>query len=743
MSWLGRRQLTTTAPEPPGSNARRRAQHWLRSGLIDLEFYSTLRDRPFADELSGAVDLVRYGMPARLSPHPFLDFSSLPRPVRAAWRKGQVRPVLDHLAGDGLPRPVGPLAHTATPAQDREYMLGVARGIAEQTQGTEAESISLVERERRLVDWVALRRSLPQRRSGRTSVVVPTYADAAMTIRAVQATLTQSGDEDLEVVVVDNGSAPHVSLALAAAFRHTHDVDLVRLPVNLNFAGGSNVGFGHTTGDVIVFLNNQTEVRRGWLPPLRAALDDPDVAGAQPLLLYGDDTIQTAGTVFPGSGLLPSHLLVGHPPEDATGLAGERLCAVTGAALTMRASDVVRLEGFDSAYVNGFEDVDLCLRLLGRRPGGYRVVPESRVTHYESLTPGRSASVDANRSRFVEAWGDWLTRSDLDIAERIGFRLAAPEPDCQPIPAARLDIQERVRSDGRLRWCLRLPSTPGWWGDDWGDTHFATGLADALMGLGQDVVTRRRGAHQRGPLHLDDVNLALRGRYPIEPVVGVVNVLWIISHPEDVERQELDGYDLVFAASRPWAANRTLEWGRPVLPLMQATGIMPGRASPPRAQPPAALFVGNANNGRRRPMVDAAVAAGIPLVVYGRGWEGALPDGSWRGAYVEPSQLPDLYAQYGVVLADHWPDMARHGFIANRIYDALAAGAKVVSDEVVGLEELAPGRVVVHRHGDDLRDTYQRLTAEDGDVTEAQPAGEHSFRARAEVLLDAVSSITQ
>jgi hypothetical protein len=323
--------------------------------------------------------------------------------------------------------------------------------------------------------------------------------------------------------------------------------------------------------------------------------------------------------------------------------------------------------------------------------------------------------------------------------------MAPPEGDGQPVPAGRLRVAQRVTAPGRLRWCLRVPSTPGWWGDDWGDTHFAEGLADALRGLGQDVVTRRRGAHDQGPLHLDDVSLAIRGRYPIAPVPGAVNVLWVISHPDDVQPDELDGYDLVFAASERWAAERGARWGRPVRPLAQATAITPASAGAPASTSravDAAVFVGNANNGRRRPLVEDAAAAGVPLAVYGRGWEGRLPDGAWRGEFVDPAELPRLYADHGVVLADHWPDMARHGFVANRIYDALASGARVISDEVDGLDVLAPGRLVVHRPGDDLAASYRHLAAAPADDDAvARLAAAHSFGARAAVLLEAVTAV--
>ena len=460
-------------------------------------------------------------------------------------------------------------------------MIEAARRLAREPHDARATPLApeaVAEEQAARVDWDRLREALPTRVPGRTSVVIPTYADARMTVQALTEVRRRAEEagEDVEVVVVDNGCDPHLALALEAACYGRPGVDLVRLPVNLNFAGGCNTGFARSTGDTVVFLNNDTEVRRGWLAPLREALEDPQVAGVQPLLLYGDDTIQTAGTVFLDDALLPAHLLVGHPKEDALAVAGERFDAVTGAAMALRAEDVVALRGFDTAYRNGFEDVDLCLRLLVHRPGGFRVAPTALVTHLESRSPGRYAHVDDNRRLFVERWRDRLPAPDPDLYRRIGFELAEVMPDDQAVPAARPRIGGRLRSGpDQLRWSINLPSTVGHWGDDWGDTHFAEALARGLRHLGQDVVTRRRGAHDTGPTHLDDVTLVIRGPYPAAPAPGKVNVLWVISHPDSVEPAELDGYDLVFAASHPWSAEMSERSGREVLPLLQATEATP------------------------------------------------------------------------------------------------------------------------------------------------------------------------
>lgn len=771
-------------PPLPDEVSQERAARLVRSGLFDSEFHATLRGRRFTDAQAAAEDYVQWGMPRELPPNPFVDFAFAPQSVRRAWRRRRVGPVLRHLQPEDAPAapPLGllfdPAAEGARPLDHylgsggadeplplsagfgargrptagfaRRRLLDAAAQVAllEAAAGEPPRSAAdVTDLQAARLDWARVRAEIGHRVAGRTTVVVPTFRDWRMTLRAVEAVLDNSGDQDVEVVVVDNGSPWRIALSLEAAFLTWERVRCIRLPHNLNFAGGSNVGFAAGTGDVVVFLNNDTYARRGWLQPLRDALDDPAVAGVQPLLLYPDETIQTAGTVWPGPGPLPCHLLVRHPREDAAGVTGERFEAITGAAMAVRAVDVARLDGFDPSYRNGFEDVDLCLRLRELRSGGFRVVPTAVVTHFESRTPGRWDSVGDNRRLFVDRWSGKLPPSDPAVYDRLGFELERVEDDGQPIASPRPVIGRRPdRPADRLRWSINLPSTGGHWGDTWGDTHFGDGLARALRSLGQDVVTRRRDAHATGPTHLDDVALAIRGRYPIAPVPGRTNLLWIISHPDTVDVAELEGFDRVYAASTVWSQQLSRAASRVVVPLLQATEVVPPEA-PLGERRPEALFVGSRYDDRDRPLVQAAVDADIPLAVYGQGWEGVLPRGAWRSPYVANRELPDLYRSHALVLADHWPAMARHGFIANRVFDAVAAGARVACDPVTGLPDVFGPEVVVVRGADDLRRLHQAGCGAVRTLPETlgaarRVAQDHSFARRAEVLLADVGQLT-
>lgn len=612
---------------------------------------------------------------------------------------------------------------------------------ADRITTTESDSWQYVVLGKHWVKWDRVRASAGARVAGRVSVVIPTWNDAKMTTRAVRALARNTPDVDLEIVVVDNGSKAAIGISLVAGTFDEPRVRIVRLPQNLNFATGSNYGFAHSTGETVIFLNNDTEPRPGWLPPLLAALEDPEVLGVQPLLQYPDDSIQACGTAFAVPGQLPVHMLVGHPPEDAERMRDKRFAVVTAAALAMRAEDVIALEGFDPLFVNGMEDVDLCLRAAELRPGHFLLVDESRVTHYEGKTEGRSTAIPTNRQIFMARWEGRLPDAELWRWHDLGFDIAHISGDGVAVPAPRLLVVRPASAEAPLRWGLRSPANGGEVGDLWGDTHFLRSLGRGLAKLGQEVVTFRHGAHSDPATAYDDVVLGIRGLDQIAPVPGKINVLWVISHPDLVTPDELRGFDLVYAASAPWAARMTARAGRDVKVLLQATDAdLRADMSSPVGDGSHPLFVGGAPRDRGRPIVEAAVACSLPIAVYGPYWEGKIPDGLHLGSYVPNTQLMQLYRDHGLVLADHWDDMRDEGFLANRLFDAVASGARVVCDPIAGLE-LFEGAVQAYTSESELAFLCS-AAGRDRFPDEASMAriadrilAEHSFDSRAELLL--------
>jgi hypothetical protein len=303
-------------------------------------------------------------------------------------------------------------------------------------------------------------------------------------------------------------------------------------------------------------------------------------------------------------------------------------------------------------------------------------------------------------------------------------------------------------SDPR-RWSIKIASPVGPRALGWGDTHFARALAEALTRLGLEVVVDHRPAARKPAEVHDDVVLVLRGLDPVVPPEGAVAVLWVISHPETVTAEELARYDLVFAASEAWAREATAKgWGPPglgVQPLLQATD--PRRFTPDAAAADtgeAVLFVGNSRSVRR-PVVQDLLDAGVDVALFGR-WDGFASPRHVRAPYLPNDDVPAAYASAGVVLNDHWPDMRAAGFVSNRLFDAAACGARVVSDRVEGVDALFGGLVRTFDTAAELVDLVRG--APDGWPDGEERAAiahrvrvEHSFDARAARLLEAATRV--
>lgn len=581
---------------------------------------------------------------------------------------------------------------------------------------------------------------------GRVSVVMPVYQDWSMTLRAVTKVLENSGDVDVEVVLVDNGSAAHVGAVLSQFFAAEPRVRYERLARNMNFAIGSNFGASIASGEFLCFLNNDTEVRPGWLQPLVERLGDTEVLGVQPLLLYPDDSIQTAGTVFLAPRALPAHFLVGLPPEDARTVVKETFNAVSAACLLMRRADFSELRGFDAIFVNGMEDIDLCLRGIARFGGHFAVEPRSRVTHHESKTPGRGRQIPENRKFFMERWRERLPGLELDKFVRAGFKVVEVGGDALWLPQPRpLVVRDRAASE--VRWGIRHAAIGGQRGDRWGDTYYVESLAAALRAQGQQVVTYRHGANGQGQRSHDDVNLVLRGLDPVHPIPGQVNILWVISHPEDVTAEEVRSFDVVFASSASWARAMSVDAGVEVGTLLQATDVRVFRPAAPgeEIERRPLTFVGASFPHRTRRVVADALSSGVDLRVIGHGWRD-LPGAIHEAEEIANTRLGAVYRGASRVLADHWPDMAAMGFIQNRIFDAIACGAPVISDRVQGLDGVFGSMVQMYEDADHLR----YLAGADADAVFGSPderaaqtsqvLRDHSFDARARTLIASAGS---
>lgn len=284
----------------------------------------------------------------------------------------------------------------------------------------------------------------------RASIVIVCFGRRDMTERCLESldrALGPSLGREIELVLVDNAS-PDDSLELLGAWRDRARV--IALPENRHFAGGCNAGAEAAAGDALVFLNNDTIMEPGVVEALAGTVAEPGVGAAGPRLLFPDGSIQHAGVITVpgrGGGVEPFHALLYEDGDLPAGRGVFDLDCVTGACLAVDREVFTRVGGFDEAYRNGYEDIDLCFRI---RMDGQRIVYRGDLAfvHEEGATRGSSAKGgDENHARFLERWGRHL-HPDHDLAAAVwGARVIEGIPD-RDLPAPPLMLVGQPRGTG-------------------------------------------------------------------------------------------------------------------------------------------------------------------------------------------------------------------------------------------------------------------------------------------------------
>lgn len=274
----------------------------------------------------------------------------------------------------------------------------------------------------------------PHRASGpcTVSIVIPLFNKVELTRQCWKSIVEHTGSAlAYEVVFVDNASTDATAHFLAQELASAPvPVTVLRNAVNLGFAKACNQAAKASRGAVVVFLNNDTLVHAGWLAPLveeLAANERAGVVGAR--LLYPDGSIQHAGVGI-NRRHIPYHLFLRAGFNDPLVTQRRAFRIVTGACMAVRKEQFLELGAFDEGYINGHEDVDLCLR-YGQ--AGLQAIyrPDCVVTHFESQTEGRFSHCRENTDRTLLRWHGKLIQDD--------FNYAFPESE-RALPARALAI---------------------------------------------------------------------------------------------------------------------------------------------------------------------------------------------------------------------------------------------------------------------------------------------------------------
>lgn len=233
------------------------------------------------------------------------------------------------------------------------------------------------------------------------SVVIPVYDNWWLTRRCLrELDRLRAGRVPFETIVVDNASRDETPQAI----KGFPWVRYLRHETNRNFAGACNAGARMAEGPLTLFLNNDAYPLGDAFGSLVRAFDAPQVAIAGGALFFEDGVTQAAGLV-----LLPNaHWHYYYRNLDAAEVARSRdALAVSGAAMAVRTAWFVESGGFDESFINGFEDVDLCMRAREQQRL-IRYVADARFAHYEAASAGRFDREADNERRFYARWSGKL-----------------------------------------------------------------------------------------------------------------------------------------------------------------------------------------------------------------------------------------------------------------------------------------------------------------------------------------------
>ncbi len=242
------------------------------------------------------------------------------------------------------------------------------------------------------------------------SIIVPVYNEISQTIACLKSIYQQRVSCTYEVIIADDASPDPFHKIL----KEIPGIRYVRHPKNLHFLLNCNRAAEHARGEYLIFLNNDTLVKPGWMENLLATFREHGNVGiAGSKLVYPTGELQEAGGIIWedasgwnwGKGQNADHPIYNFV-RDVDYISGASLMIPTVLWKEIGGFN----EGLEKAY---YEDADLCFKV---REMGYRVVyqPSSVVVHIEGLSSGTDLNAGAkqyqlvNQKIFKERWAEPL-----------------------------------------------------------------------------------------------------------------------------------------------------------------------------------------------------------------------------------------------------------------------------------------------------------------------------------------------
>lgn len=204
-----------------------------------------------------------------------------------------------------------------------------------------------------------------------------------------------------EIIVVDSASFDGCAEMLRDTYPQVHFIQSER---NIGFAGANNIGSQHAHGDVLLFLNPDTEVQANAIQHLYFSLCKLPQAGIVGCRLLNSDRSLQTSCVMPLPTILnqvlnteilqrafPNYRLWMSAAKFESGVSPAPVEAVSGACMMVKRKVFDRVLGFSTDYFMYAEDLDLCYKTRAAGFINYYIV-EAEIIHHGggSTRHGRS-----------------------------------------------------------------------------------------------------------------------------------------------------------------------------------------------------------------------------------------------------------------------------------------------------------------------------------------------------------------
>tara|TARA_B100001093_G_scaffold513752_1_gene586317 strand:- start:4764 stop:7874 length:3111 start_codon:yes stop_codon:yes gene_type:complete len=252
------------------------------------------------------------------------------------------------------------------------------------------------------------------------SIIIPVFNNYEFTLKCI-GSIKENTDEKLnyEIILIDDNSSDQTS-----ELSQISGIKYVRNSLNHGFLYCCNLGIELSVSKYVVFLNNDTQVSKGWLTNLLTLFNTSTKIGAiGAKLVYPNGVLQEAGG-FIWADATGCNYGKGDDANNPKYNFVREVDYASGACLVVPRKILCEVGNFSEEFSPAYyEDTDLCFKI---RSQGYKVLyqPQSIIYHHEGLTCGVNEDVGVkkyqkiNREKFLKKWEKALARHPCSLGNK-------------------------------------------------------------------------------------------------------------------------------------------------------------------------------------------------------------------------------------------------------------------------------------------------------------------------------------